>query len=68
MYVAADAVAALYVRDQECWQADRFQPRNTEWQSPALRVRRETLFWMLGVEAGTYDVDIRRALERIRGA
>lgn len=67
-YVAADAVAALYVRDQECWLADRFQPRNTEWQSPALRVRRETLFWMLGVEAGTYDVDIRRALERIRGA
>lgn len=65
--VAADSVAALYVRDLDRWRADRYQRRDTEWQSPALRVRREVLFWMLGVEAGTYDVDVRRVLERVRG-
>ena len=65
--LAADSVAALYVRDLDRWRADRYQARDTEWQSPALRVRREVLFWMLGVEAGTYDIDVRRVLERVRG-
>jgi hypothetical protein len=65
--LAADSTAALWVRDLDRWRADRFRPRDTEWQSPALRVRRETLFWMLGVEAGTFDLDMRRLLARLRG-
>jgi len=65
--LAADSAAALYVRDMDRWRADRYRHRDTEWQSPVLRVRRETLFWMLGVDAGAYDIDVRRLLERLRG-
>ncbi|MGD8278648.1 MAG: hypothetical protein PVH00_11505, partial [Gemmatimonadota bacterium] len=36
--LAADSAAALWVRDLDRWRADRFQRRDTEWQSPALRV------------------------------
>lgn len=65
--IAEDSVAALYVKDFARWEADRFRSRNTEWQSPALRVRREVLFAMLGSRAGTYNLDLRQLLEQLRG-
>jgi hypothetical protein len=65
--VAADSAAALWVRDLDRWDADRHRRRSTEWQSPLLRVERETLFSMIGVEAGAYDVDVGGVLERLRG-
>jgi hypothetical protein len=65
--LAADTIAALYVRDRQLWQRDRRSPPRTDFRSPVYDLPRTTLLEAWGAPAGAYDVDLRALLNRLLG-
>ena len=65
--VAADTIAALYVRDVQLWQRERHSPPRTDFRSWIYDLPRTTLLEVWGAPAGAYDVDLRALLNRVLG-
>jgi hypothetical protein len=49
---------AVYIRDLDRWQRDRFQPRRTDYRSPLYEIARETLSSIWGIRAGNYTINL----------
>ena len=65
--LAADTIAALYVRDRELWQRERRSPPRTDFRSRIYDLPRTTLLEAWGAPAGAYDVDLRALSNRLLG-
>lgn len=65
--LAADTIAALYVRDLDLWRRERRSPPRTDFRSRVYDLPRTTLFEAWGAPAGAYDVDLRALLNRVLG-
>jgi hypothetical protein len=64
--VAADKVAALYVKDVQQWHRDRFRRLQTDYRSPLYDIPRTTLFQHWGAPQGKYTIDLKHVLTRFR--
>ena len=56
--ISASETGAVYIRDLDRWQRDRFQPRRTDYRSRVYEIPREAMSRILGVRAGNYTVDL----------
>jgi hypothetical protein len=56
--IAADKGAAVYVKDQQEWEDDRFQPLRTDYRSPLYDIPRSTLFFYRGIPPGHILIDL----------
>jgi len=65
--IGDDGTAALYVRDQEEWEADRMQSLRTDYRSPLYDVPRTTLFRHWGEPRGSYTLDVKSLLAYLQG-
>jgi hypothetical protein len=65
--LAADTIAALYVRDTALWKRERRSPPRTDFRSRIYDLPRTTLFEAWGVPARAYDIDLRRLISPLIG-
>jgi hypothetical protein len=60
--ISDDGVAALYVKDMQQWQRDRFRPLRTDYRSPLYDIPRATMHAHWGVRRGQYTIDLKPLL------
>jgi hypothetical protein len=53
-----DETAAIYIRDVDRWERDRFQPLRTDYRSRLYEIPRETLSPLWGVPAKNYTINL----------
>ena len=58
--VAADEVAAIYIKDLAKWKSDRLRPLETNFGSALYHIPRNVLFKHWGVQQGKYQIDLGR--------
>jgi len=58
--VADDNGAALYVKDEQEWEDDRYQQLRTDYRSPIYDIPRSTLFFYRGIPQGQVLIDLRK--------
>lgn len=56
--IADDRVAALYIKDMQQWNRDRFRHLRTDYKSPLYDIPRTTLFRYWGARYGEYGIDL----------
>jgi hypothetical protein len=60
--ISDDGVAALYIKDMQQWQRDRFRPLRTDYRSPLYDIPRATMHAHWGVRQGQYSIDLKPLL------